>query len=82
MSIWPQGLRPSERIRAVLLGKVPLDSEDPSIQSACSWYIYEGAAEILKMPGKQARRAALARIPELVRPHVQAEMIRLHRMRR
>lgn len=82
MTIWPPGKRPSERIEAVLRGVTPLESEDASIQSACSWYIYEGAYEILRMPTKLARQAALAKIPRLVRPHIEAEIMRLHRMRR
>jgi hypothetical protein len=82
MSIWPPGKRPSERIEAVLRGIVPLESEDSSIQSACSWYIYDGASEILRMSSKQARQAALAKIPKRIRPHIEAEIMRLHRMKR
>lgn len=81
MTIWPNG-RPSERIRAVLMGRVELLSEEEAIQSACSRYIYEGAKEILELPDKEARRRALSKIPQMIRPHIEAEIMRLHGKRR
>lgn len=77
MPIW-RGKRPSDRIKAVLMGKVPLESEDAGIQSACSKHIYDGAVAILKIPTKEARRRQLAKIPAMIRPHLEREIIRLH----
>ncbi len=76
--MWKPELRPSLRIKRVLRGEVPLESEDASIQSACSFYIHEGATEILAIKDKQQRRKALMRIPELIRPHVEKEAWRIY----
>jgi len=59
------------------MGKVRMEDEDPAIQSACSLYIYQGAKEILEMKNKEARRAALNKIPALIRPHVEKEVWRI-----
>jgi hypothetical protein len=81
VSIW-NGKRPTDRIRAVLQGKVPLESEDQGIQSACSKHIYDGARSVLKLSTKEARRAALDRVPALIRPHLEREILRLHKARK
>lgn len=81
MPIW-NGRRPSDRIKAVLMGLVPLESEDQGIQSACSKHIYDGAVSVLKLPNKEARRRALDRIPELIRPHVEREVLKLYKARK
>jgi hypothetical protein len=78
MSIW-RGKKPSDRIRAVLMGKVALEDEDQGIQSVCSKYIFDGAKAILRLPTKEARRAALDRAPALIRPHLEREVMRLFR---
>ena len=78
MPIW-RGKRPTDRIRAVLTGKVPLEGEDPAIQSVCSKYIFDGATAVLKLKTKDARRAALDRAPALIRPHLEREVMRLFR---
>lgn len=81
MPIW-RGKRPSDRIKAVLMGKVRLEDEDQGIQSACSKYIYDGARAVLRISTKEARRAALDRVPELIRPHIEREVLRLYRAKR
>jgi len=81
MSIW-NGKRPTDRIRAVLQGKVALESEDQGIQSVCSKHIYDGARSVLKLSTKEARRAALDRVPDLIRPHLEREILRLHKARK
>lgn len=80
--MWKHELRPSVRIMRVLRGEVRLEDEDPAIQSACSFYIYEGAVELLSIPGKQARRNALAKVPSLIRPHIEKEAWRIHDRKR
>lgn len=81
MPIW-RGRRPSDRIKAVLMGKVPLESEDQGIQSACSKHIYDGAVSVLKLPTKEARRRALDRIPDMIRPYVEREVLKLYKARK
>jgi hypothetical protein len=78
MPIW-RGKRPTDRIRAVLMGQVALESEDAGIQSVCSKYIFDGAKAILGLKTKDARRAALDRAPALIRPHLEREIMRLFR---
>lgn len=81
-SPWKPELRPTNRINAVLSGKVRLEDEDVAIQSACSFHIYEGAKELLSISGRENRVAALKKIPELIRPHVKAEAERIYRMKK
>jgi hypothetical protein len=75
-------LKPSERIRRVLIGKVRLEDEDASIQSVCSKYIYDAAISILSMKQREARQKALAKLPELIRPHIEDEVWRIHKRRK
>ena len=74
--IWGVGGSPSERVRAVLIGQVALEDEYASIQTVCSHDIYKGARAILKLP-KDNRKAALEKVPPLIRPHLESEIIRL-----
>lgn len=80
--MWRDELRPSRRIDRVLRGDVRLEDEDPAIQSACSKYIFDGAVELLSIQGKDARKRALARVPERIRPHIEREAWRIYDMRR
>ncbi len=80
MSIW-RGRRPSDRIKAVLMGKVRLEDEDQGIQSVCRKHIYDGAKSLLAIPDREKRRRALDRLPALIRPHIEAEALRQFRMR-
>lgn len=74
-------LKPSERIRQVLIGNVRLEDEDPSIQSVCSKYIFDGAVSILSISNKTARRIALSKLPDFIRPHVENEAWRIYKKR-
>lgn len=76
--MWQPEHRPSKRIERVLRGEVRLEDEDPSIQSACSKYIYEGAQELLAIPNRDARRRALQKVPEAIRPHIEKEAWRIY----
>ena len=76
--MWKPELRPSRRIERVLRGEVRLEDEDPSIQSACSKYIFDGAKELLAIPSKEARRRALQKVPEAIRPHIEKEAWRIY----
>jgi len=75
-------LKPSERIRRVLTGVVRLEDEDASIQSVCSKHIFDGAMTILSMNGQVARRNALSRLPELIRPHIENEVWRIYKRKK
>jgi hypothetical protein len=55
-----------------------MEDEDPAIQSVCSFHIYQGAKELLAIPSKEARRRALAKVPELIRPHIEKEAWRIY----
>ena len=74
--------RVQNRIEDVLYGRVRLDSESPAIQSACQLFIYEGAVEILEINTREGRNNALARVPELIRPYVKAEVMRVWELRK
>lgn len=79
---WPEHIpKPSERMKAVLMGHVRYEDEDESIQSICTFHFYKGAKSILALDTKEKRRAALSRIPESVRPYVEAEVRRLWALR-
>lgn len=82
MTIWTRTKRPSDRIKDVLNGKVKFEDEADAIRSACSFYFYEAACVIVDLPTKEKRRKALNRIPETIRPHVEAEVMRLWKSRR
>lgn len=76
--MWPNGIhRPSTLLRMVLSGQIGMDDVDAGIQSWASLEIYKGARAIADMPSKEGRRAALARIPEKIRPYVEAEVRRI-----
>lgn len=53
-----------------------------SIQSWLTHDVYLMAETVLKVPGKLERQIALAKINELVRPYVEAEVMRLWRLSR
>ena len=73
--------KPSAIIHAVLSGKMNLHDAPKAIQSACSFHIYQGAAAVLEGKTKADRQRRLAKIPAKVRPHVEAEALRLFRVR-
>ena len=66
----------------VLSGRTPLANAPASIQSWARFPIFQGAREIALMDTADERKAALARIPEMVRPYVEAEVRRVWPMRR
>ena len=71
-----------KRIIDVLYGRVALDTESPAIQSACQLPIYEGAVELLNIEDKENRLNALQKIPELIRPYVKEEALRIWALRK
>lgn len=76
--IWRDGIqRPSTLLRMVLSGQISMDEVDAGIRSWASLEIYKGARAIADIPSKDGRRAALARIPEKIRPYVEVEVRRI-----
>lgn len=69
--------RPQQWLNEVLSGHIPMEDAPPSIQSWARFPIYQGAVEIVLMPTKQEREAALGKIPSSVRPYVEAEVRRI-----
>lgn len=73
--------RPSEWLQEALSGRIPLTDTPLSVQSWARLSIYEGALEVVKMEWVEDRRRALAKIPDLIRPYVAAEVKRLWLLR-
>jgi len=68
---------PSEWLREVLSGYIPLEDAPASIQSWARLEIFNAAEIISNIPTKAGRNAALQKVPERIRPHVQSEVVRL-----
>ena len=69
-------------LNQILSGQIRLEAAPASIQSWARFPIHQGAVEIVGMYGLDERRAALAKIPPSVRPHVEAEIKRIWPMLR
>ena len=76
-----RGFSPSAELREVLEGRVRLEDADPSVQSWARLPIHQAAVDIMQIRGRKARRAALERIPETIRPHVRARVEELWQRR-
>ena len=74
-------MRPSVIMADVMIGKVALEDQPESIQSACKLEIYERACRIVELGTKLERRAEINRTPDKLRPHIEAEVMRVWRMR-
>ena len=71
--------KPTVRIRRVMMGEVSLDDEDQGIQSVCKAHITTSAHMICCKTKKEQRKAALDRVPEILRPTVEQEVLRVWR---
>jgi len=76
-TIWPNGVRPSTAIDAVMEGAERLEDQSKAMQSVLSFYIYREAKKIMRHKTKVNRVDALNKLPELLRPHVRKEVERL-----
>jgi len=72
---------PSRIIEDVMVGKTALQDQPQAIQSACQLEIYNRACRILDLETKLERRAEINRTPEKLRPYIEAEVMRVWRMR-
>jgi len=68
-------------IEDVMIGKVALQDQPAGIQSACRLAIYDRACRILDLETKLERRAEIGRTPDKLRPYIEAEVMRIWRMR-
>ena len=75
-------MRSPEILRRVLAGEMPLGEAPRAVQSWAQFFIYQGAEEVLTFENVDERRAALGKLPALVRPLVEAEVRRLWEWRR
>ena len=73
--------KPSILIARVMSGDISLHDVHASIQSACAKPIYDAAKLICKEPDKAKRREMLDNHPDAIRPHIQADIVRLWRLR-
>lgn len=72
---------PSIQLHAVLSGATSWSDASPSIQSWAQLEIHRGAVDILSLPTIEKRRAILQKIPGDIRVLVEAEIMRLWKMR-
>jgi len=79
--IWQFITRPSKMIEDVMIGKVALTDQPEGIQSSCRLAIYDRACRILDLETKLERRAEIGRTPDKLRPYIEAEVMRIWRMR-
>ena len=76
---WPESIRkPSKWLELLLSGKIEWDEAPEAIQSWARREIFDAAKTILaRGKTKEDRQKMLARIPEKIRPKVEAEILRL-----
>lgn len=68
---------PQEWLSLILSGHIFMHEAPPSIQSWARFPIYQGAVELLRMDTADERRAALQKVPPLIRPYVEDELRRI-----
>lgn len=74
--------KPSEELRALLEGRRTLENVSPSVRSWARFFIYQASDEILSMPSKTDRRAAIEKVPATIRDAVRQELLRLWELRK
>ena len=70
--------RPSAQLHALLTGAKDWDDAQPAIRSWAMRTIHDAAKTILAAP-RPRRRAMIDKLPETLRPILEAEIIRLAR---
>lgn len=68
---------PSAWLALVLSGHIDLTDAPLSIQSWARLPIYKQACDIARLSTKEQRQAALAKVPDKLRPVIQAEVNRV-----
>ena len=59
-----------------------MEDADPAVASWARLHVYHGACDILSLPTKLQRQAALESLPEPVRPLIEQEAIRVYQLRK
>lgn len=77
----PDAWRPSRQLTDLLQGKLRWEYAQPSVQSMARLPIFHAARMICDEKSRQKRVAMLEKIPETIRPHVQAEVERLWKLK-
>lgn len=72
----------STQLHDLLSGKVAWDDASDTIRNWAQFEIYKGAVAALALPTKEERRTFLDKIPETIRPQVEAETMRVWKWRR
>lgn len=76
------GVRPvSWWLDNLLSGRFGMDEVPRSVRSWADFFFWQAAREMVLMSSADDRRVALAKVPERVRPFVQAELTRLWPLR-
>jgi len=70
-------MKPQQWLNEVLSGRIAMEDAPTSIQSWARLPIFQGACEIIALDTQDERRAELARIPQLIRPYVEREVVRV-----
>lgn len=76
-----RGKWPSEQLADLMSCKVSWDDAAPAIRSWAAFYINEAARQLLAIPDKAKRQAALTKVPEPLRDRVRDEGMRVWRGR-
>lgn len=76
------GDKPSEELYSLLMGNTKWEDAPESIRSWARLYLYQAAAVILNASEKSERRKILDSIPAEMRPHVEAEALRVWNLRK
>lgn len=70
--------KPYGEIEQFLRGQVALDNLDPATRHRAMIYVEDAAWQVLSVPDKGQRRNMLGQAPAMVRPLIEAEVMRLH----
>lgn len=68
---------PTQWLDDILTGRIPWDDAPASVQSWARLFIHQAAVDVLKCKSKETRRAALDKMPDFVRPRIEAEALRV-----
>ena len=74
--------KPSRELSEIMAGTLHIDNASEAVRSTARLPIYNEAVRILSIPTIDARRAALAAKPDLLRPSIEKEMMRLYEARK
>jgi hypothetical protein len=73
--------RPSEHLARLLSGRQSWDDAPESIRSWAAFYIHDAAKQVISLATPEKRRAALATLPDTIRPRVEDEVRRIWPLR-